>query len=72
MVFKIVRGKEGIQMDDRIFRSKGDAQKQMRFANKEFEEFNKLISQGKIKRKPIGLVRVVETSFSRKKNVGFG
>jgi len=69
-VFQIVRGRKRIPMNDKVFKSKADAQKEMRFANKEFKEYNKFLKSRDIKRKPIKLVRVVETSFSRKKNVG--
>ena len=53
-------------MDNKVYKSKAQAEKEMRLANKQFKEFNNFIKTKKIKRKPIKLVRVKAVKFSRK------
>jgi len=61
--------RESKPMDSKVYSNKNTALKEMKEANTQFKEFNDLVRQGKIDRKPIKLVRVKEVSFSRKRNV---
>jgi hypothetical protein len=70
-VYRLVRVKTGKPMDSKVYKSKADAEKQMRWANKEFREFNAWLKKTGRKRKPVGLVKVKQESFSRRKNVGW-
>jgi hypothetical protein len=70
-VFQLVRGRGAKirPMNSFIYASQDRALKEMKEANKQFREFNVLVKQGKISRKPIELVRVREISYSRKKDI---
>lgn len=67
--YQLVRGKKATPMDNKCYKSKSQATREKNLANKQFKEFNKLIKEKKIDRKPIKLVRVQQINFSRKQNV---